>query len=158
MDYKPIGHTANIVMHPIEVEGKYLYKTPDLDTKLVSVIDGYTIILVNGKDLRTNTEQSLQFSIEKDSILLEGKDMQSYLGANAHIVMINKTDKDFLHIHPMSDNRFPIYAETYIKKAGLYRMWVQFKIDGKLHTTDFTVLVSESDEMEGSHNNHGAHH
>ena len=42
--------------------------------------------------------------------------MQPYLGATAHIVMINKADKDFLHIHPKSDYRFPIYAETYIEK------------------------------------------
>ena len=52
--------------------------------------------------------------------------MQPYLGATAHIVMINKADKDFLHIHPMSQ-RFPIYAETYIEKAGLYRMGYSLK-------------------------------
>lgn len=74
--------------------------------------------------------------------------MQPYLGATAHIVMINKADKDFLHIHPMSDKRFPIYAETYIEKAGLYRMWVQFKIDEKVHTADFTVVVSEGTKQK----------
>lgn len=158
IDYKPIGHTADVVMQSIEVDGKYIFQTPELNTKLVSVIDDYTVSLIKGKDFKTNSVQSLQFSIEKDGILLDEKDMQPYLGANAHIVMISKADKDFLHIHPMSDNRFPIYAETYIKKAGLYRMWVQFKIDGKLHTTDFTVLVSEGNEMEGSHNNHSVHH
>lgn len=158
MDYKPIDHPAAIAKHTIEITGKYLYKRSESDTKLASVIDGYTVILVNGKDLKTNTGQSLQFSIEKDSILLEEKDMQPYLGANAHIVMIGKADKDFLHIHPMSDNRFPIYAETYIEKAGLYRMWVQFKIDGKIHTTDYTVEVSENEEMGENHNGHGAHH
>ncbi|WP_262696799.1 hypothetical protein [Chryseobacterium sp. 3008163] len=42
----------------------------------------------------------------------------------AHIVMIGKVDKEFSHIHPVSANRFPIFARTHIEKAGVYRMWV----------------------------------
>lgn len=158
IDYKPIDHAAKVEMKSVEVKGQHITQAAELNTKLVCNIDGYTVTFLNGDDLKTKTGQVLQFSVEKDEILYEEKDMQPYLGANAHIVMISKADKDFLHIHPMSDNRFPIYAETYIEKAGLYRMWVQFKIDGKVHTADFTVLASEGQPASGGHNDHSNHH
>lgn len=158
IDYKPVGLPANVSMKLVGVQGRRLRQIPEQDIKLVSVVDGYTVTLFNGKDLKTNTGQSLQFSIEKDGKNLDEKDMEQYLGANAHIVMISQADKDFLHIHPMSDHRFPIYAHTYIRKSGLYRMWVQFKIEGKVHTADFTVFSSEGDEGVNSNNIHAAHH
>ena len=158
IDYKPIGHPASVQMKSTEVKGALVPQTPEQNVKLISDVDGYTITLLNGNDLKTNTGQSLQFSIEKDGRMLDEKNMQLYLGANAHIVMINQAEKDFLHIHPMSDNRFPIYAETYVDKAGLYRMWVQFKIDGVVHTADFTVSISAGEETKTDHHGHGAHH
>ncbi|MGJ1196209.1 hypothetical protein ACR777_10870 [Sphingobacterium spiritivorum] len=158
IDYKPVGLPANVNMKLVGVQGRQLRQRPERDEKLISDVDGYTVTLLNGNDLKTNMEQSLQFSIEKEGKILKEKDIETYLGANAHIVMISQQDKDFLHIHPMSDHRFPIYAETYIRKSGLYRMWVQFKIDGKVHTADFTVLTCEGERGEGGDINHGAHH
>ena len=122
---------------------------------MISTSGDYTVRLLNGNDLRTNQNQRLQFTIEKAGNALLEMDLQPYLGANAHIVMVGKTDYDFLHIHPVADRRFPIYAETHMDKPGLYRMWVQFKIEGNIHTADFTVSVSPG---ETQHNNHQQHH
>lgn len=156
IDYKPSSGQADVNMQKIDVKGTSVAQTTELKTNLVSTVDGYTLTLLNGEYFETNRSQGLQFSVEKDGKQLQEKDMQKYLGANAHIVMISKADKDFLHIHPISDNRFPIYAETLIKKAGLYRMWVQFKINDVLHTADLTITVSEG-ENTGEKHSHGNH-
>jgi len=158
IDCKPIGHAANVNMKSLEVKGTLLEQEPERNIKLVADIEAYTVSLLNGNDLKTNTGQDLKFLIEKDGKPIDKKDMQPYLGANAHIVLINQDDKDFLHIHSMSSAHFPIYAETYIEKAGLYRMWVQFKIEGKVYTTDFTLQVSKGEEILGSHPIHDVHH
>ncbi|WP_236582271.1 hypothetical protein [Sphingobacterium spiritivorum] len=158
IDYKPVGLPASVSMKLVGVQGRRLHQVVEQKPKLVTTVEGYTITLLNGEKFKTNTAMSLQFSIEKEGRMLTEKDMEPYLGANAHIVMISQIDKDFLHIHPMSDDRFPIYAKTDIKKSGLYRMWVQFKIEGKVHTADFTVLSSEGDEGVDSNNSHSAHH
>ncbi len=142
-DYKPVGAAANVKMLEVNVKGAPLTTPKMLMEKLVSKVDNYTVTLTNGNDLKTNSPQLLKFTVEKQAKKLQEKDIQQYLGASAHIVMIAQETKDFLHIHPMSDKDFPIYAETQIKKAGLYRMWVQFKTDGKVHTADFTVNVLE---------------
>lgn len=155
-DYKPTGGIQDRHMHRIEVSGVNATPPNDLETKLVSTVEGYTVSLLNGNNLRTGRQQGLQFYIMKDGYVLYKKDIQPYLGAAAHIVMISKADYDFLHIHPVSDNRFPVYAETNIEKAGLYRMWVQFKIDDVVYTADFTVNVSKGEQPEVNHGK--AHH
>lgn len=154
-DYKPIGASGNVKMQELDVKGTPL-NTPKITTeKLVSKVDNYTVTLTNGNDLKTDRGQLLKFTVEKNGKKLEEKDIEQYLGASAHIVMVGKETKDFLHIHPMSDKNFPIYAEAQVKNAGLYRMWVQFKIDGIIHTADFTVNVSEGDKpASDSHHNH----
>lgn len=157
-DYKPVSASGEVKLQIVDVKGTPLNTPKILTEKLVSKIDNYTVMLTNGNDLKTNTGQVLKFTVEKGGKKLEEKDIQQYLGANAHIVMVSKETKDFLHIHPVSDKNFPIYAETHVKKAGLYRMWVQFKIDGIVHTADFTVNVSEgSKSAEDTNHNHHNH-
>lgn len=154
-DYKPVGLAGAVDMQKIEVKGTTAASVLDLKPKSVAVVDGYTVTLLNGNGFKTNQNQGLQFTIEKEGEKFQESDMQNYLGATAHIVMIGKADKDFLHIHPDSDKQFPIAAQTNIKKSGWYRMWVQFKIKGKLHTADFTVNVAEGNA--GKAEDHSGH-
>ncbi|MNY29633.1 hypothetical protein D3C86_1636850 [compost metagenome] len=72
--------------------------------------------------------------------------------------MIGKADKEFLHIHPLSDNRFPIFAQAHIKKAGVYRIWAQFKINDQVHTADFTVDVSQGAKNDSEEKSHTHQH
>lgn len=157
-DFKPSGADQVVNRQEIEVEGSHTEGHQDLSNPLISEVEGYTVTLENGTDFKTNRTQPLKISVEKDAGKLQEDDLQPYLGASAHIVMISKTDKEFLHIHPVSDDRFPIYSETYIEKPGTYRMWVQFKIDGKVHTADFTVDVPEGEKEEKEKMHHGHQH
>ena len=156
IDYKAVGLSGAVYRQEIEVKGTSDNQVAKLDSKYVSKIDGYTVSLLNGEDLKTNRSQDLKFAIEKKEKKFQVADMQDYLGATAHIVMISQIDKDFLHIHPMSDKQYPIYAQTNIQKPGVYRIWVQFKIDGKLQTADFTVNVAAGEKTE-EHNEHSHH-
>lgn len=157
-DYKPKGLTAEVAMKKLKVTGNAETSSFRLNPKAVSTTAGYTVTLINANDLKTNQTQDLQFSVEKNGKKLKENDFQNYLGATAHIVMIGAKDKDFLHIHPVSDKRFPIYAQTNIKKAGIYRMWAQFKIDGQVHTVDFTVNVAEGEQSDGEGKHQGHQH
>ena len=156
-DFKAVGLSGTVDKQEIEVKGTPGNQVAKLDSKYVSKVDGYTVSLLNGEDFKTNRPQDLKFAIEKKGKKFQVADMQDYLGATAHIVMISQIDKDFLHIHPMSDKQYPIYAQTNIQKPGVYRMWVQFKIDGKLQTADFTVDVSEGEKTSEAHSGHDHH-
>ncbi|WP_223608067.1 heavy metal-binding domain-containing protein [Chryseobacterium sp. OSA05B] len=142
-DFKPSGATQVVNRQEIDVQGNYRANYQELSNPWISKVDGYTVTLENGNDFKTSRTQSLEISVEINNRKLKENDLQPYLGASAHIVMISEKDKDFLHIHPVSDDHFPIYSETYIEKSGTYRMWVQFNIGGQVHTADFTVNVSD---------------
>lgn len=157
-DFKPSGATQVVNKQEIEVQRNHNAGNEEIGDPWVSEVNGYTVTLENGNDFQTNRTQSLQISVEKEGEKLKETNMQQYLGASAHIVMIRKEDKEFLHIHPVSDLRFPIYSETYIEKAGTYRMWVQFKIDEKVHTADFTVDVKQGEKIENEERHHAHQH
>lgn len=142
-DFKPNGAGQTLNRQEIEVQGKKSANKEEVSHKLISIVDGYTVTLENGNNFVTNRVQPLKILIEKDGKKLEENDLQQYLGASAHIVMIGKVGYKFLHIHPVSDNRFPVYAEANIEEDGIYRIWVQFKINDEVHTADFTVVVTQ---------------
>ena len=73
------------------------------------------------------------------------RDIEPYLGARGHLVALREGDLAFLHVHPESeasegsDIRF---AVEYPSK-GRYRLFLQFKVDGRVHTAAFTREVGE---------------
>lgn len=144
-DYKPQGGASTVDKKEVIVKGNHDGIKADFSPSFVSDVDDYQITLANGADLKTNRTQTLAISVQKDGKKLSERDIEPYLGATAHIAMISEEHKDFLHIHPISDKRFPIYAQTHIKKPGVYRIWVEFQTKGKVHTADFTVNVFDGD-------------
>lgn len=157
-DFKTSHSSATGNKQEIKVAGNVTAKPDATKNKWVSKVDGYTVTLVNGNDFKTNRPQYIDISIEKDGKFITGKDIQQYLGAVAHVVVIGKADKDFLHIHPTSNEKYPIHGETRFEKAGVYRMWVQFQIDEKVHTADFTVNVAKGKEViESLPHDHSGH-
>ncbi len=140
VDFKPEDGEPMVHKHEIHVVGDELSEKIEFQPEIVAREEDYIITLVNGRELNTGM-QTLAFTVEKEGEMLGEKDLDNYLGASAHIVMIETKSKDFLHIHPVSNKKYPIYAEAHIEKVGNYRIWVQFKISGKVHTVDFSVEV-----------------
>ena len=157
-DYTPAGGSQTISKQEIDVKGASNTKDVFSSLKTVSEVDGYKVTLENGSDLRTNRTQELKVLVEKDGKKLSENDIEQYLGATAHIVMVGQADKEYLHIHPVTNARYPIYAQTIIKKPGAYRIWVEFKAAGKVHTADFTVNVATgAEEAEKQPHEHSGH-
>lgn len=146
-DFKSSSSSGIVNEQEIEVSGNTTAKPGTETNKWVSKVDGYTITLVNGNDFKTGRPQYFGLTIEKDGKYLSGQDIEQYLGAVAHAIVIGKTEKEFLHLHPTSNEKYPIHGETRFENAGVYRMWVQFKIDGKVHTADFTINVTKGDKV-----------
>jgi hypothetical protein len=80
---------------------------------------------------------------------------QPYLGAGGHLVALREGDLGFLHTHPIDpghedgaaagaetahDDAIPF--EATFPTAGRYRLYLQFKVDGQVHTAPFTVKVT----------------
>jgi hypothetical protein len=65
-------------------------------------------------------------------------ELEPYLGAMGHLVAIREGDLKYLHTHP--DGNTPGFHVQY-PSAGNYRVFVQFRHRGRVHTAAFTVAV-----------------
>lgn len=117
--------------------------------------NGYQVVLSSDQALVSGKEVMLTFNL-KDS----GKpitDLQEYLGALGHSVILREGNLDFIHAHPMEDVNRPQTGEVgfmvNFPEAGKYKVFTQFQRNGKVFTTDFVVSVAAGtnnlDSMEG---------
>lgn len=131
---------------------------------------GYTPEALDSEE-RTKTFDDYQVTLSSDQLLVSGRpvmlmfnltqgdkpvtDLQEYLGALGHSVILREGTLDFIHAHPMEDLRRPQTGEVgfmvTFPSAGKYKIFTQFQRGGEVFTTDFVVPVAQgetSDSME----------
>jgi hypothetical protein len=96
---------------------------------------GYDVRLSTGA-ARPGGEAELRFTIAKGGVPVQ---TEPYLGAGGHLVALREGDLAFLHVHPI-DNGVG-FAATF-PTEGRYRLFLQFKHDGRVQTVAFTQEVS----------------
>ena len=71
------------------------------------------------------------------------EEVQPYLGADGHLVALREGDQAFLHTHPEGEpgGSGPIRFQVEYPTAGRYRLYLQFRHGGKVHTAEFTRIV-----------------
>ncbi|MEO7717545.1 MAG: hypothetical protein ABIY70_15200 [Capsulimonas sp.] len=74
-------------------------------------------------------------------------DVEPWLGAPAHMVLISQKNHAFVHSHPADwagddKARGLLRFVLRLPESGLYRGWLQFQRAGVLHTIPFTVSVA----------------
>jgi hypothetical protein len=98
-------------------------------------VDGMRVTLTEGAS-RAGAESQLRFSVARDGRRVS---VDRYLGAQGHLVALREGDLAFLHVHPDEDSlRFTAGFPT----AGRYRLFLQFKTEGRVHTAAFTEDVT----------------
>ena len=148
-DVAPHHAGSQILMDEIMVEGtpaqpEDLVETlASQPTPLIKPLDGLTVewswpeplpdrrTSVVSARLRTSTGGAVS-------------DLEPYLGAMGHLMLVHEDGVTFVHCHP--DERVkPVPGATVVPflarfpKPGLYRGWGQFQRGGKVLTTDFMV-------------------
>ncbi len=99
---------------------------------------------VTGLPTRQNPMSMFQVAVTQNGRPVS--QIQPYLGAGAHGVMISQDGQAFVHTHPTSAavNGFyqsPLMFHARIDRPGLYKMWVQTRIDDQIHTVDWVFQV-----------------
>jgi hypothetical protein len=98
-------------------------------------VDGLDVRLTEGAS-HAGTESELRFNVTRNGSPVAVED---YLGAKGHLVALRQGDLAFLHVHP-DEHRLTFMAE--FSTAGRYRLFLQFKTEGRVHTAAFTQEVS----------------
>jgi hypothetical protein len=84
----------------------------------------------DGYEVRVDDE--LNFTITRDGREIE---TQPYLGAGGHLVALREGDLAYLHVHPEGEG---VAFEADLEPESRYRLYLQFKHDGRIHTAEFT--------------------
>lgn len=107
----------------------------------VAEVDGYEVTV--GGDLRAEGDL-LTFTVRKDGAPVT--DLQPYLAAFGHLVILRAGDLAYIHVHPNGepgDGITPAGPEitfhTAVPGPGTYRLFLDFQHDDVVRTAAFTV-------------------
>jgi hypothetical protein len=101
--------------------------------------DGYAVALAHGA-LRAGKEAELRFTVRQNGRRVPS--FESYVGHRGHLVALRDGDLAYSHVHPLPTGApGQIVFHTELSTAGSYRLFLQFKIAGIVHTAPFTVDV-----------------
>jgi len=110
----------------------------------------------DGYEVSVSGSPRLRFTVSRDGRGVDS--VEPYLGADGHLVALREHDQAFLHTHPEGDpgGPGPIVFGVEYPSPGRYRLFLQFKHDGKVHTAAFTQDVGAADlaNEEASHGGH----
>jgi hypothetical protein len=142
-DYMPSGGSHQVEKINLTVQGQTKQPVKYSADKLTATSDKFTVQLqVDGGNLVTGTPVHIAGMVMKDGKEVDVNSLENYLGAKAHMVVISLDDKEYLHVHPdVQGGKFDL--NTTFKKPGIYRGWIQFKSEGKVHTVDYVMNVKE---------------
>ena len=99
-------------------------------------VDGYDVAL------HAHGMSALSFTVRRDGAPVAG--LQPYLGARGHLVVLRAGDLAYAHVHPLTGAAAPgeIAFESAPPTPGSYRLFLQFRHGGRVHTAAFTREVS----------------
>ncbi|GAP99485.1 hypothetical protein [Leptolyngbya sp. NIES-2104] len=162
-DYTPINSDQIVDQLNLHIAGEARAAIALIeDDILTKSVNGLRFTLTANQPLRAGEAIMLDFAVEDEQTHQPVTDLQPYLGALAHFVIISEDGSEFLHVHPM-DHHEPsisshadsstdhashsstsqISAHTRFPRAGLYKIWAQFQRRGQVITVPFVVRVAE---------------
>ena len=141
-DYTPVGEGHQLGRQVVRVAGPapkaVVYKQDAMRWSK----DGYEAVLSFDKSAQVGQPLFLQVKVTKGGQPV--RDLDNYLGALGHMVVISQNTEQYLHVHPQDQtDKGPVIGfHTGFDKPGLYRVFLQINHGGQIRTADFTVNVA----------------
>ncbi|MGM0888894.1 MAG: hypothetical protein ACQEW5_18410 [Bacillota bacterium] len=111
--------------------GEHKVNELKVDTNLTKTFNEKTVELTT-TELGINKDVTLSFDTK-------GITPEPYLGALGHVVILDEKGEKFVHVHPTSEEKTQF--ETKFDKPGIYKVWGEFKFDGKVNSYPFVIEV-----------------
>jgi AhpD family alkylhydroperoxidase len=140
-DSRPTDRTAvTLGVDLLVVDDVATGNPPPVDTS--SAVDGFDVTLVGTPGIGNAT---LSFTVRRNGSVVT---TEPYLGAAGHLVVLRAGDLAYVHAHAdhqSGDGEHDITFDVSFPTAGTYRLFLDFAVDGTVHTADFTVHVPDAD-------------
>jgi hypothetical protein len=141
-DFVPTGGAATTIGKWIDVTGDAVTQPLQPEKTLVKTVEGKEVELAIDP-LKPGTDAMLTFVLRDAASKEPIHDLQPYLGAVGHVVVISADGEDYLHVHPDDEAATGPEAvfHTTFPASGVYKIWGQFQHKDQLITVPFTVQV-----------------
>jgi hypothetical protein len=136
-DFKHDGENLTLASDLTVGEGSEDVPLPAPAT-VATTDSGYQVELEQ-RDLHAGEEAELAFRVTRGGEPIE---TETYLGAGGHLVALREGDLAYLHVHPSGHGHDEVAFETSFPTEAQYRLFLQFKHQGRVHTAAFTRDVS----------------
>jgi uncharacterized membrane protein len=144
-DITPFGDRNQVFRIPVHVNGTPPPSKPLLVTPAQAKVFGpYRVqMLLTPRRPSWRDETVLTYTIWKNGLPVT--DLQPYLDAAGHCVAISQDTMGYCHSHPLEvgEKHYgpTVRFHVLLSKPGIYKIWTQFKHEGKILTTDFVIRV-----------------
>ena len=138
-DFVPAGGEQTVLGVDVEVAGGKFSPEPLPDPE-TAVSAGEYDVRVDAGEIEAEGAGELTLEITKGGAPVG--DLQPYLGALGHAVVVREGDLAYLHAHPLSKTPSPDGALQFhvaLPTASRYRAFVQFRHDGSVQLASFTI-------------------
>ena len=146
-DFLPAGGAPQVVHRAVVTPGftGALFRDPPklAVTPAEQTIDGLRVRLLAG-EVTAMRPAALRFLVADADTGAEVRDLEPYLGAAGHLLLVNAALTSALHGHPAGAQTAgpEILFDPVLPKAGLYKLWLQFQRRGRIVTVPFVIEVA----------------
>lgn len=127
----------------IFVGGDYEPKPLPAPSSTADAGDGYEVELHSDQP-QAAAATPVSFTVTRHGQPING--VEPYLGADGHLVALREHDQAFLHVHPEGEpgGTGPIRFQVEYPRLGRFRLYLQFKHQGEIHTAAFTQVTTNA--------------
>ena len=130
-----------VLGHDVFVRGDFEPRPPAPATR-VARTGGFVVRLAPHElhAVHAGKEADLDFAVSRGGSPVAG--LQTYVGSRGHLVALHEGDVAYSHVHPLdgqTQGRIGFRGE--LRDPGLYRLFLQFKVGGRVFTAPFTIEV-----------------
>jgi hypothetical protein len=147
-DFNPTGGVGLTLGSDLSVPGDYRPERAAGEVRTTHV-DGYTVAVAG--DLTPGVDSRLTLSVTRDGRPVT--DLQPYLGAFGHLVVLREGDAAYLHVHPdgapgdgTTEAGPEISFAAAVPSGGDYRLFLDFRHGGTVHTAELALPAEAHDD------------
>ncbi|MDD9272183.1 hypothetical protein ACFPES_34710 [Paenibacillus sp. GCM10023248] len=142
-DFAPSGKEKSVLSHALTVQGNAASPAGlKPDAKLTATVNGTEVALaIDG--LKAGAEANLTYTFKDAATKAPVQNLQPYLGAVGHVVILDAAAEQYLHVHPTDEKSTGPSAKfmTTFPQSGIYKIWGEFQRDGQVFAVPFVVKV-----------------
>jgi hypothetical protein len=141
-DHKPKGKSPAVAKAEIEVSGEPSTRSALTVNAPGKVTADGVVAQIELQNAKAGQSSEVRFRLTNES----GQaidDLQPYLGARGHLVVISAEGTQYVHAHPMDA---PTAANEVVfisdfPASGLYKGWAQFQVKDRVRTVPFVAEI-----------------